>query len=428
MQGSEKTAGQEWREHWPLVFAALLGVTWMAAPATSLGLFLKTLHDSFGWSIAEISAGMMIYAIVGTPLMPFAGALFDRFGPRRLALPGIALNGLAFAAFGLLTPSYASWVAAWIAYTLTQLLIRSIVWNGAVSSAFSASRGLALGVTMGGVAVAQTTVPIFSRLLIDNFGWREAYAIFGIGGAAITLVVAFMFFRSPCDRVQARSATNSDAPPPPEFGGLTLGQAFRDQRIIRIAVALMLQTSLFSGISVHLYHLLTSSEISTETAAYLTAMIGLAGVAGQLATGWLADRTRSGWLPPSCVLLAALGYFLLLQGRGSEALLALGVLLAGYAFGATMNITTYLTTRYGGMRNFGKIYGIPSSCMGLGSGVGPMIAGRIFDQTQSYALYLVVAMSAAVVAALALFRLGRYPDFEAPAPALPEATPAARPA
>jgi MFS family permease len=61
---------------------------------------MPSLSAAFGWSRASISAGMLIFAVVSTPLVPFAGALADRFGSRPRADPGVVLTGGAFAASG----------------------------------------------------------------------------------------------------------------------------------------------------------------------------------------------------------------------------------------------------------------------------------------------------------------------------------------
>ena len=412
MATNRATAAQEWRTHWPLVLAAMLGVSWMAAPAVSLGLFIEPLQNEFGWTRGDISFGMTLYAFIGTPLVPFAGALIDRFGSRRMAIPGLFLNGLAFAAFGLLTPSLWHWMAAWVIYTLTQLLIRSILWNRAVASAFSASRGLALGIAMAGIAIAQTIAPIISRLLIDAYGWRHAYFTLGIGWAGIALVFVVLFLRVPGDRSPTTTNEQTDAP---QHGGLTFKQAIRDQRILRIVFAIVVQSALFSGVSLHIFPLLTGSGVSRAVAASMTGGIGLATLAGQIAAGWLADRVKSTLLPVVCFILPGIAYLLLLNGKGAENLLWLGVVLAGCGAGASINISTYLTSRYGGVLHFGKIYGLISSGLGLASGIGTYLAGRIFDTTGSYDTYLLIGMAAAALATVAIFHLGPYPNYD-PAP------------
>jgi MFS family permease len=143
----------------------------------------------------------------------------------------------------------------------------------------------------------------------------------------------------------------------------------------------------------------------------MAGLVGIAALAGQVFTGWLADRVSAKVLPVVCFTLPAIAYTLLQFGTGSVPMQWAGVLLAGYASGAAINITTYLTTRYVGLAHFGKTYGVISSAMRLGAGLGPFIAGAIADHTGSYADYLFLGIGCAIVAGLLVLGLGPYPDF-----------------
>ncbi|MEO6717647.1 MAG: MFS transporter [Novosphingobium sp.] len=411
MASGEKSGLDEWRANWPLVLACMLAVTWVTAPSSSLGLFMEPLQKEFGWGRGQISYGPFLYAMVSIVLVPFYGAIVDKYGTRTIGLPGLALNGLAFAAFGLLTGSITHWLGAWLVYTLTQLLIGTFVWNGAISAAFTKSRGLAIGVVMGGTAIGQIVTPLASRWLIDAYGWRMAYVFLGIGWAGLALVVCLLFFHDPRARRKGESAADQQDRQGRAQGGLTLREALRTPRFLRLALAILLQSTLATGLILHLVPLLSNSGISRAEAASIAAATGATALAGQLVTGWLADRTNTTLLPVSCFLMTGIGYLLLQRAEGSELLAWLGALTAGYALGATINITTYLTSRYVGVLHFGKIYGVISSAMRLGAGLGPVIAGTIFDRSGSYHAYLLFGIGAACVAALSVFGLGTYPSF-----------------
>jgi len=238
-----------------------------------------------------------------------------------------------------------------------------------------------------------------------------AYVYLGIGWAGLALLVCLFFFHDPRARRKGESgAAQQDRQGPPQ-GGLTFSEAIRTPRFLRLALAILLQSTLATGLVLHLVPLLSHSGISRAEAASIAAATGVMALAGQLVTGWLADRTTTTLLPVSCFLWTGLGYLLLRQGGGSELVLWLGALSAGYALGATINITTYLTSRYVGVLHFGKIYGVISSAMRVGAGLGPVIAGTIFDRTGSYDSYLLLGMGASCVAALSVFALGSYPTF-----------------
>ena len=72
----------------------------------------------------------------------------------------------------------------------------------------------------------------------------------------------------------------------------------------------------------------------------------------------------------------------------------------------------YRSTRYFGMRAYGTLFGFVASGLLAGVGLGPIVAGAIYDSTGSYDLYLYLAIALAALVALLLATLGRYPDHE----------------
>lgn len=421
MSAAPASAREEWRSHWPLVVSAMAGLSLGSIISTTLGLFMEPLSREFGWSRSQISAGMLAFAFIATPLTPFAGALVDRFGPRAVGIPGVILSGLAFAAFAFNTGSIVLWFGIWVAYALASLFIRTIVWNTAVSSSFSAGRGLALAVTLCGTSLATTFAPLIARPLIDGFGWRFAYAALGLGWGSLVLLLVVFFFHDARSRL-ARQAAKGNAPATPALlpGGLTLAQALRDTRMIRIGLAIFLQITIGGAVTIHLVPLLTAMGITRGEAAAIAAVLGIAGLGSRLVVGALFDRFTTGLIPFACFAAPAIAYTILLQAHGSVWLLTLAVALLGFASGGTLHASTYLTTRYAGVRHFGKIFGIISSLLGLAGGIGPLIAGLIYDQTGSYAALMYAAIPMALVAGLLVARLGPYPEYPPePAPVPP---------
>ena len=410
MATERATAAQEWRTNWLLVLSGMIGISIGTIPTATLGLFMDPLSQEFGWSRTQISAGLSVFAIVSLPFTPFAGVLVDKFGARRVAVPGVAISAAAFAAFSLLSGSFYQWLGVWLLYTLASLMTRSLVWNSAISSAFSASRGLAIAVLLSGTALAVSFAPILARWLIDSFGWRTGYLGLGFGWGGTAFLLTLLFFR---DRRHAANSGNASAAAQAATrpGGLTVKQAIRSLRMNRIALAIFIQSTLGASIMVHLVPLLMESGITRVEAVGIAALLGLASIAGKLLTGFLVDRLSGSILPVTVFSLPAITYLLLLRERPSLPLLAVAVILFGYASGASLQMTTYLTTRYAGLRSFGTIFGIISSLMALGAGIGPILAGAVYDATGHYLFLLMAGVPAAIVAGLCVFGLGPYPEF-----------------
>jgi predicted MFS family arabinose efflux permease len=301
-------------------------------------------------------------------------------------------------------------VLIWALYSSTLLLMRSTIWNRAATSCFSASRGLALALMIGGIPLAQIAGPILAQWLIADHGWRSAYLGIGLGWGGITLLVAVLWFREPRDRMKATGgSTQAHAPPPQD--GQTFGAAIRDPRILRITLAALLQSLIGGGLNVHLFPMLTGQGLTRDTGAGVLAVMGVAALAGQLVSGFLSDRVKSTLLPMSAFFIPAITFVLLLFASGSLPLLILAVACAGFGMAACVMLVTYLASRYGGVANFGKIHGIISACLGFGGGIGPFLAGTIFDQTGSYAPFLIGGAIVALFNVALVCRLGPYPDF-----------------
>lgn len=411
----------EWKVHWTLVLSAMAGMSFYTVITYSLGTFIEPLEREFHWDRAEISLGLTIFAFISMLGGPFIGLAIDRWGTRKIAIGGLFASSLAFSAFSLANGSLVQWYALFVVYGLVALAFKTTIWSAGVSSVFSTSRSLALALMLSGSALGQTLAPLAANWLISGFGWRTAYVGLGLGWGGIALVLVLLFF------IDAReTAKRADAPPIAQatLGGLTVKEASRDSRILRIAAANLAMSTVGSGISVHLVPVIADAGIDRMTAVEIAATAGIAGFAGKLLVGWLLDRVQGSIVPFLSFAVGALAHFLLLGTLNSTAALTTGAMALGFASGAGLQVTTYLVTRYAGLRNFGAIYGTISSSMMAGTAMGPVIAGAVYDATGSYAGLLTVAIPVMLVCSLLFVGLGPYPNFARVHPE-PESKPAA---
>ncbi len=426
MTQAKAKAPSEWKLHWPLLLAATFGISFGGIPTTTLGLFMQPLQDAFGWDRTTISLSMTVFAFIVTPLTPFAGALVDRFGARAIAIPGLALCGLSFAAFSLMNGMVALWIGMWVVYALASLLIRTMVWNPPVATAFVANRGVAMAIMLSGMSVASAITPLLTQLLIAELGWRMAYVAIGLGWTGLALLLVVPFFRVRPAPLPSRGADLPDgspgaAEPVMVPGGLSFREALRSVTMIRIALACFLATLLASAWSVHMVPVYQSFGVKPVTAASLAVVAGGSAIAARLIAGTIMDRFNSAVLPFIFLSTPALAYGLLLVSGGSLPIIITVAALIGFGGGTSLYLIIYLTTQYGGLRHFGKIYGTVSMMTGLSAGIGPVSAGLIFDKTGNYELYLMLGIPGFILAGLLVFGLGPYPQFapeEAPRAAI----------
>lgn len=410
MSPDSSSAG-EWKRGWTLVLAAAVGFSFMSVMTTAMGAFMRPLADEFHWGRALLSIGMLIAGVSSVLFSPFVGIVIDRYGSRRLALPGLVAMIAATCAFATANGSVVQWVALWLFYAVASLAVTISVWTAAVAGAFTTGRGLAMGLTLSGTAVAQGVVPVIATWLIDQFGWRQAYVVLGCAWGGAALVLCLLFFRDVRGEAAARAAASGPAEAR-QLAGLTVAEAWRDPGLWRIAISTFVLMILTIGLLIHQIPIMTEAGVTPQNAAWLVMLSGAAGIAGKLVTGVLIDRYSANWVGAVTLGIAGFAFAMLIDGIRTFDLIILAMVINGYSAGTKLQICSYLTARYAGLRNFGKIFGTMGSLIALGSAAGPPLAGLVYDLTGSYDLFLIVGTIGCFLCGALILTLPRYPDWD----------------
>ncbi len=404
----------EFRQHHTLVLAAAIGFAFSSIVSSSAGIFMEPIGKEFGWNRTLLSSATSITALFTFFLSPFFGVLIDRLGTRRMALVGIVFASLILASISLQNGSPAMWIGTWLVYAFAGVMIKSTVWSAAVSSVFDKARGLALGFTLSGTAVAVVVVPPVTNALIDDYGWRAAWVWLGLGGGAIAFTFCLFWLFDGYDIAKAKrkksggevkSGALLDVP------GLSIPQAWRSPALWKIGIALFIIMTITIGLNVHQFEILRGIGVDRTSAAYYVSLTGIAGVIGKLVTGWLLDRYHARWVGSITLGITALTFILLLLPNQSVPIILTAMIVNGYAAGTKLQIASFLTSAYGGMRNFGAIFGTMASLIAAGSGLGPVLGGVIFDRFGNYVPFLILGIVGTLVSALLVFAAGAYPEW-----------------
>lgn len=378
----------------------------------STGLFFEPLEKEFGWSRALLSSGASVASLLTAALSPFFGALIDRFGSRRVVLPGLILTIISIASFSQVNGSQTQWLILWVIFGIVAVSIKSTAWTAAVLGVFNQSRGLALGLVLSGTAVAQAAVPPLTNWLITTQGWRATYGWLGFGWGGITFILCLFFLFDAVDRAGAKAKKTEELKPeavPNQLEGLTRQEALRDVALWKIGISNFVVMALTMGLTIHLFSILTEAGVSRVNAAWLTSLGGIAGIFGKLVTGYLLDRFRPNWIGGVTLGAAAFAFLLLMEGIRSPTLIVAALIVNGYAAGTKTQITGFLTAQYGGMRSFGVIYGMMAALMALAAGVGPTLAGIIYDRFGGYSPFLAMGVVGCLLCGGLMISLPAYP-------------------
>lgn len=398
----------EWRNSWPVPVVSLVALAVAFSHIYTTGVFLAPLQREFGWSRTAITGGLTIVSVVSVVLAPFLGAMIDRFGSRRIAIPGLILYCGSFAALSLTPAIVLGWWAIWLAVGLGSVCIKPTVWAAAITKRFDKGRGLAMAVALTGSGLGGMFLPYLSASLIESIGWRGAFAAIGLGNLLIALPLVLLFF----DRRQEVAA--STRPDRSHLPGLDRREAFRSSIFIRLAIANLLVTVALLALIVHLVPILSEGGLERKTAAALAGLVGLSTIFGRLASGFLLDRISGPLIGLVSFGLPIIACVLLASPHSAAIGIAVAMLL-GLSVGAEVDVVMYMASRYFGTRNFGALYGTLGGLTSLGTGLGPLLSSQIVDHVGTYQPLLLLLIPVFAVAALLVATLGKYPRFDAPA-------------
>jgi MFS family permease len=392
---------------WRVVLAACLGV--MAGFGSlfvyTFAVFVKPLSAAFGWNREAISLGFGLAAITLGLISPLLGRWIDRFGPRRIILPCMTIYGCAILSLALLRSPI------WQFYVTCILL--GLVGNGAAHLAYSRSistwfqrrLGMALAFVMVGAGLGAMILPVVAQTIISRSGWRAAYVSLGCLALLLGLPLSWRY-------IVERGAVQPESAPVPH-SGLTWQQGLRSFAFWIIVAVLFVSSISMNGAITHLSALLTDRGITPRDAALCASLLGGSSMLGRVGVGWLLDRFFGARVAFVVSLITAAGIFLLARASSFPAG-CLAAALIGVGAGGEAAITPYLLTRYFGLRAFSTLYGLTWTFYAAAGAIGPVILGRAFDSTGSYASLLVVLAVALALAAAMNLLLPKYANSSDP--------------
>lgn len=375
-------AMDELRTNWRVLAGAALGTAFGSAalPFYTGGLFLSHLEASFGWTRTQLTAIGLITTILVALTSPLAGAVFDKVGVRKPAAVGYVALALGFLYVSLTRGSLIQFACVQLFLALFALGAGPVNLTRPINLVFNRMRGLALGITIGGIGLTAAIAPPVVGQLIEDHGWRTAYQVLAVTVICVAPLVLLLLGSR---RVEAKAAAAATQTAPP--------QVWRDLLFWRLAAAFVLLALAVSGFITHLVPMLTDDGMPALKAAQVAGILGVAVLLGRLGVGFLVDRIFAPHVAAGVMLLTTLGFCLLALDRVGFA--AVGAFGIGLAMGAEVDLIAYMTARYFGMAHYGRIYGMLYGVFVLGTGTSPYIISVIQASAGTYepALWMAAA-------------------------------------
>jgi MFS family permease len=400
---------------WVIAIAAGLGIGCSVAvliPATT-GLLVGPLGKEFGWSVQQVLTANLFATVATVFVGPFVGAAVDRFGARRIIVGSLLIEALIVLSFRYIDNSLAMFYARYAAFALLASGGTAIAFTGVVTKWFRRHRGLALGIALAGTGVGGVIWSLAANSLFASVGWRDAFVYF----ASFLALVAtpFFFFVLRESPASMGLLPDGDAVVPGQVQtvqvGMSLAEAARSLQFwLFLAVAFLVGFGVYS-IMFNLVPIVKKSGDPTNIAGLIQASLWGALVVGRLMTGVLLDHIFAPRLALVFVLFPVVGAALFAGGATGNTAFA-AAMLVGLAAGAEVDTFAYMTSRYFGLKHYGRIYGVCFSAFAMGAGLGPAITARIAEGSGGYPAALWTLVGVLLIGAVLLLMFRRFPAWE----------------
>src|SRR5256886_11582625 len=153
----------------------------------SFTVFLKPISESFGWDRAQVVSVYSLAALAVGWGSPRVGRLFDRSGPRTVYSLGLLLLGTAFLVAAHAQHLWQFQLSLGLCVGLGIAFIGNVPNSILLGRWFGARLPTAMAIVYSATGAGVLILLPASQILIDHFGWRGAYLIFG--GAALLLLL-----------------------------------------------------------------------------------------------------------------------------------------------------------------------------------------------------------------------------------------------
>ena len=387
----------ESRRAWVVVWATFVCLAVIFGVSYSFAAFFENFAKEFAAQRADVSWIFGLCGLVYFVLGAGGGMLADRWGPRM-----VCMTGMVFIAMGLFLTSLAQSLATvYLSYGLLVGLGIAFVYTPSIACVqpwFNKRRGLASGIASAGVGAGTLVLPVVVSYLLIEVNWREALQMMSAGVLLIGLTAGFLLKRAP------NLSGNTSGPLP----GLTLSATLKTPSFKWLYMGTLLGAPVMFVPFAHISAAARDAGVPDAQAVGLVGLIGIGSLVGRFAIGWLADRM--GRIKTLMLMQGLMGLsYLVWAGAQDPWMFAVFALWFGLSYGSIVSLLPAICMDLFGGRAVSAIIGTLYTGAALGNLLGPVLAGQVFDMTQSYALVIWITLGISALATYSCWRILKYP-------------------
>ena len=387
----------ESRRAWVVVWATFVCLAVIFGVSYSFAAFFENFAKEFAAQRADVSWIFGLCGLVYFVLGAGGGMLADRWGPRM-----VCMTGMVFIAMGLFLTSLAqSLTTVYLSYGLLVGLGIAFVYTPSIACVqpwFNKRRGLASGIASAGVGAGTLILPVVVSYLLIEVNWREALQLMSAGVLLIGLTAGFLLKRAP----NLSGNTSGQLP------GLTLSATLKTPSFKWLYMGTLLGAPVMFVPFAHISAAARDAGVPDAQAVGLVGLIGIGSLVGRFAIGWMADRM--GRIKTLMLMQGLMGLsYLVWAGAQDPWMFAVFALWFGLSYGSIVSLLPAICMDLFGGRAVSAIIGTLYTGAALGNLLGPVLAGQVFDMTQSYALVIWITLGISALATYSCWRILKYP-------------------
>ena len=409
---------------WSVTFAGM-GINLALGVLYTWSVITQAVPKEWNWSEADKSWPYAVACLVFCLIMVPAGRMQDRIGPRLVATIGGVMVGVGMILASLTTVpigyiiGFGVLTGAGIGCGYASATPPAVKWFP------PAKTGLIAGIVVSGFGLASVYAAPLAKWLSDAYGLQTMLMILGAG--FLVVVVGLAQLLRPPHRVlqfmkgygKAGELKNQAAAPPAERK-----EDFTPKEMLKTGQFYLLWFMYACGAGAGLMiisklALIALRQADIKLGFVLVAVLAVGNGAGRIVAGAMSDklgRTRTMFV--SFILQAVLIFLLSRVSIGNVLarvpVLALVSALVGAAYGANLALFPSVTKDYYGLKHFGMNYGLIFTAWGIGGFMLALLAGKVYDATNSFNFAYYCSSGLLLAAALVTF-LVRAPHHRAPA-------------
>ena len=382
-------------------------------------VFLPALRQGFGGSAAMTAAIFSASGFFGGLAAPVLGKILDIIGPKYMfPLAGIVIL-LGWWACSMVNHMWQLFIFYSLISALGHISIGSFTTTAVLAPWFPKSKGVMLGIADSGNATGQAITPPLLQLAITHYGWRAGFRIFGILFFLIAAPLNFLLQKRAPDAVQKFPSPEDTLEENTESSIDTRSQledisddVYKFNALKEPAVWMLLVSRATASISnqmtsLHIIAFFVMAGYGEMQSAAAIGAAGLFGIGARPVFGILSDK-----IGREIVFTIAMGMtfmavlvILLFTGGASLWALIIFVALTGLSDGLSGLLLGAKAADIYPSNVLGSVMGVVHVGRTMGTAVGGILTGLLFDMNGNYDLaYWIAAVLAllSIVAAWAV--------------------------